>query len=154
MPDTLKVSIDAFAEERGTTLSATIADRIVTSPLPPYHLAPGPASAKVVKKMTQSLEVARAKEADLGSRLKSAETELQVVKTLGERAEQKIGRCPECQCDISGIDVLAKFKRPSQGHSLVSLIFPPTPQLSQRDTMLLLGALGAVLGIALIAGRS
>ena len=28
--------------------TATIADRIVTSPLPPYHLAPGPASAKVV----------------------------------------------------------------------------------------------------------
>lgn len=147
MPDTLKVSIDAFAEERGTTLSATIAElleRGLTS-------ASNEAS---VKKMTQSLEVARAKEADLGSRLKSAETELQVVKTLGERAEQKIGRCPECQCDISGIDVLAKFKCPSQGHSLVSLIFPPTPQLSQRDTMLLLGALGAVLGIALIAGRS
>ena len=29
-------------------LWATIADRIVTSPLPPYHLAPGPASAKIV----------------------------------------------------------------------------------------------------------
>ena len=28
--------------------TATIADRIVTSPLPPYHLAPGPASAKIV----------------------------------------------------------------------------------------------------------
>jgi YidC/Oxa1 family membrane protein insertase len=28
-------------------LWATIADRIVTSPLPPYHLAPGPASAKI-----------------------------------------------------------------------------------------------------------
>ena len=28
--------------------TATIADRIVTSPLPPYQLAPGPASAKIV----------------------------------------------------------------------------------------------------------
>jgi YidC/Oxa1 family membrane protein insertase len=28
--------------------TATIADRIVTSPLPPYHLAPGPVSAKIV----------------------------------------------------------------------------------------------------------
>lgn len=28
-------------------LWATIADRIVTSPLPPYHLAPGPTSAKI-----------------------------------------------------------------------------------------------------------
>jgi YidC/Oxa1 family membrane protein insertase len=28
-------------------LWATIADRIVTSPLPPYHLAPGPVSAKI-----------------------------------------------------------------------------------------------------------
>ena len=28
--------------------TATIADRIVTSPLPPYHLAPGPVGAKIV----------------------------------------------------------------------------------------------------------
>ena len=28
--------------------TATIADRIVTTPLPPYHLAPGPVSAKIV----------------------------------------------------------------------------------------------------------
>jgi YidC/Oxa1 family membrane protein insertase len=29
-------------------ITATIADRIVTTPLPPYHLAPGPVSAKIV----------------------------------------------------------------------------------------------------------
>ena len=28
--------------------TATIADRVVTTPLPPYHLAPGPVSAKIV----------------------------------------------------------------------------------------------------------
>jgi YidC/Oxa1 family membrane protein insertase len=29
-------------------LTATIADKVVTTPLPPYHLAPGPVSAKIV----------------------------------------------------------------------------------------------------------
>jgi YidC/Oxa1 family membrane protein insertase len=37
-----------YSARHADILSATIADRIVTSPLPPYHLAPGPASAKVV----------------------------------------------------------------------------------------------------------
>jgi YidC/Oxa1 family membrane protein insertase len=37
-----------YSARHADILSATIADRIVTSPLPPWHLAPGPASAKVV----------------------------------------------------------------------------------------------------------
>jgi YidC/Oxa1 family membrane protein insertase len=32
--------------------AATIADRVVTTPLPPYHLAPGPVSAKIVVGIT------------------------------------------------------------------------------------------------------
>jgi YidC/Oxa1 family membrane protein insertase len=34
--------------QKAHILTATIADRIVTTPLPPYHLAPGPVSAKIV----------------------------------------------------------------------------------------------------------
>jgi YidC/Oxa1 family membrane protein insertase len=34
--------------QKAHIFTATIADRIVTSPLPPYHLAPGPVSAKIV----------------------------------------------------------------------------------------------------------
>jgi YidC/Oxa1 family membrane protein insertase len=34
--------------QKAHIFTATIADRIVTSPLPPYHLAPGPTSAKIV----------------------------------------------------------------------------------------------------------
>ncbi len=34
--------------QKAHILTATIADRVVTTPLPPYHLAPGPVSAKIV----------------------------------------------------------------------------------------------------------
>jgi YidC/Oxa1 family membrane protein insertase len=34
--------------QKAHILTATIADRIVTTPLPPYHVAPGPVSAKIV----------------------------------------------------------------------------------------------------------
>jgi YidC/Oxa1 family membrane protein insertase len=37
-----------YSARHADILSATIADRIVTSPLPPWHLAPGPTSAKIV----------------------------------------------------------------------------------------------------------
>jgi YidC/Oxa1 family membrane protein insertase len=37
-----------FSAQHAHIFTATIADRIVTSPLPPYHLAPGPVSAKIV----------------------------------------------------------------------------------------------------------
>ena len=36
-----------YSAQHAHILWATIADRIVTSPLPPYHLAPGPVSAKI-----------------------------------------------------------------------------------------------------------
>jgi YidC/Oxa1 family membrane protein insertase len=34
--------------QKAHIFTATIADRIVTTPLPPYHLAPGPVSAKII----------------------------------------------------------------------------------------------------------
>jgi len=37
-----------FSAQHAHIFTATIADRIVTTALPPYHLAPGPASAKIV----------------------------------------------------------------------------------------------------------
>jgi YidC/Oxa1 family membrane protein insertase len=48
--DTPKYGISASVlktAQHAHILWATIADRIVTSPLPPYHLAPGPVSAKI-----------------------------------------------------------------------------------------------------------
>jgi YidC/Oxa1 family membrane protein insertase len=48
--DTPKYGISASVlktAQHSHILWATIADRIVTSPLPPYHLAPGPTSAKI-----------------------------------------------------------------------------------------------------------
>lgn len=143
----MKEAIDAFAHERGTTLSAGIAELLERG-------LTATTDEASVKRLTLRLERARAKEADLDARLKTADAELRVVRALGNRAEQKIGTCPECNCEITGIDVFAKFKCPSKGHSLVSLIAPSAPQLSQRDTMLLFGALGAVMALALIAGRS
>lgn len=84
--------------------------------------------------------------------LKAQKAELGVIRAFGERAEEIIGKCPECKCDITGIDLLARIKC-KNGHSLASMITPPNPLLSQRDAMLLLGALGAVVAVALIAGR-
>jgi YidC/Oxa1 family membrane protein insertase len=38
--------------QKAHIITATIADRVVTTPLPPYHLAPGPVSAKIVIGLT------------------------------------------------------------------------------------------------------
>lgn len=76
-----------------------------------------------------------------------------MVKAFGERVGQPIGRCPNCQIEITGVDLLVKVKCP-QGHPLESLIAPSSSVLTQRDAMLLLGTLGAVVAVALIAGRS
>jgi YidC/Oxa1 family membrane protein insertase len=43
----LTKSVVASAQQ-AHIITATIADRVVTTPLPPYHLAPGPVSAKIV----------------------------------------------------------------------------------------------------------
>ncbi|MGH9305021.1 MAG: hypothetical protein ACRDZ5_11525, partial [Acidimicrobiales bacterium] len=66
-----------------------------------------------------------------------------------------IGTCPTCGKPITGYDLLGAGQCPHCSQALSSLIAPTSasPTLDQRELMFLVGALGAVLGIAYLASK-
>jgi hypothetical protein len=91
------------------------------------------------------------------SELRAAKTELMAVTNLSQRAQQDVGTCPNpaCRQPISGYDLLATGRCRQCGQALSTLIAPATTSstLDQRELMILLGALGAVVGIAYLASK-
>jgi hypothetical protein len=91
------------------------------------------------------------------SELRAARTELMALTTLSQRVRQTVGTCPNAVCHkpISGYDLLATGRCSQCGQALSTLIAPATPSstLDQRELMILLGALGAVVGIAYLASK-
>jgi tetrahydromethanopterin S-methyltransferase subunit D len=87
--------------------------------------------------------------------LQGATTQLAALNALAQRASRRVGNCPKCREQITGHDLLGTGQCRACGHGLSGLIAPePTaPSLDQRELLVLVGALGAVLAIAYIASK-
>ena len=87
--------------------------------------------------------------------LHAAQAELGVVKAFAQRAGRGVGTCPKCREPITGYDLLGAGACPRCSQALASLIAPAetSPTLDQRELMFLVGALGAVLGVAYLASK-
>ena len=147
VPDEVKDAADAYAAEKGATLSNAIVDlleRGLTA-----------ASNEVsIAALEARLSETSAACGQLEAQLRAAKTELAAVQALGQRATQPVGNCPRCSGAITGLDVFSAGRCASCGQGLSELL-TPSPQskgLDQKEFLLLMGALGAVVAIALVAG--
>ncbi len=148
VPKTLKDAADAYASERGATLTKAVVDL----------LDRGLSSAsdeRSVAELERNLAQITAEKAAAEAELLAARTELGAVKSLAQRAGRAVGTCPECAQAITGYDLLASGQCPSCSRALSDLIAPTgsAPTLDQRELMFLVGALGVVLGIAYLASK-
>ena len=150
VPAEVKEAVDSYATQRGTTLSSAV-----------VHLLERGLAAVSDEPSIQALQAAlsalKTEKAAADAELHRARTELLTLNALSQRAGQQIGKCPSPGCDqaISGYELLA-VGRCRTGHALSTLLFPSTPQttLDQREFMVLLGALGAVLAVALLVSKA
>jgi hypothetical protein len=150
VPDVLKEAADAYANARGGSLTKAVAellDRGLTAVSDEHSL--GDLEARLERLTTEN--------ARLVSEVQTARAELLALTTLSQRANTSVGTCPNPQCGqpITGYDLLGTGQCRHCANGLTSLVAPAgsTPTLDQRQVMMLLGALGAVLGIAYLAKR-
>jgi hypothetical protein len=148
VPEALKEAADAYASQRGTTLTATVADLLERG----LTAASDEASIGALEKNVAQLTT---ENTQLRTELNAATSELSAVKNLATRAARPVGSCPKCGKPISGYDLFASGHCPHCAQTLSNLLAPASPStsLDQREFLILVGALGAVVGLALLAGK-
>ena len=161
VPEVLKDAVDEYAAVRGTTLTSAVVDLLERGLV-------STSDARSVAELELRLATTSAQKTEAEASLRSARLELHTLQSLSERTGQTLGRCPrpDCSHPISGYDLLVTGHCPSCGQALTDLLKLKTPQsevngdqsrpggVSERDFLLLLGALGAVVGVAYLASKS
>jgi hypothetical protein len=150
VPDSVKGAADAYANQRGTTLTGAVVDLLERG------LA-AVADQRSIEQLEVNLARVTAEKAEIDAKLHGASAELAVLRAFSERAGVVVGKCPNTGCgrDITGYHLLAAGKCPACGQALTGLIAPASraSTLDQRELLLLLGALGAVLAFAYVAAQ-
>lgn len=161
VPDLLKEAVDGYAEGRGTTLTSAVVDLLERGLV-------STSDAPSVADLELKLAATSAQKAEAEASLRSARLELQALQSLAGRAGQTLGQCPRADCahPITGFDLLVTGHCASCGQALTNLLKLKSPQteedpdqphpggVSERDFLLLLGALGVVVGVAYLASKS
>ena len=150
VPATLKNAADAYAAQRGQTLTGAVAellDRGLNAAMDEQSIA----------HLQADLALANAERATAEAELAAAKSQLAVLGNLAQRARQTVGTCPSptCEGEITGYDLLATGRCHTCNEALSGLLTPQpaTSSLDQREMLILVGALGAVLGIAYLASK-
>jgi hypothetical protein len=139
VPQRIKEGAAAYAETNAMTLTAAIADLLDRG-----------LEAVENEESVERLQVQlREKDAAL------AETAAQLkhVQALAPRADQRLGTCPTCGDAVTALDVLARGQC-SKGHPLSAMLSPPAAGpagLDQTQFLILIGAVGLLLGAAALA---
>ena len=148
VPDDLKAATDVYSEEQGLTLSRAVVDLLGRG------LAAATAEPSV-EDLQQRLARASAEKAQLEAQLQGLRAETTALTALAQRVGQTVGTCPSCQTAITGTDLLAVGQCPNCGQKLTGLIAKgSSSSLDQSEFLVLLGALGAVIGVALLGSKS
>jgi hypothetical protein len=150
VPDTLKSAADQYAQQRGTTLTSAVVDLLERG-------ITAVSDAPSVTVLEAALAEARAARVQAEGDLKAARAELSAFTAFAQRARRPVGTCPNARCarPINGYDLFGDGSCRGCGQALSNLIVPATigSSLDQREVLMLLGALAAVLAVAYMASK-
>jgi hypothetical protein len=148
VPTALKEAADAYASQHGKTLTGAVADLLDRG----LNAA---SDQRSIGQLEVNLARVSAEKAEAEAGLQAATTRLAALSALAQRASQRVGTCPNCSQEITGHDLLATGQCASCHCTLSDLIVPEraASSLDQRELLVLVGALGAVLAIAYIASK-
>jgi phage tail sheath gpL-like len=147
VPVALKQAADAYAGEHGKSLAGAVADLLGRG-------LDAVSDDDSIQTLRSALAQLTSEKAAAELQLNHARAQLATLSTLAHRARQGLGTCPQCRATITGHDLLAAGHCPNCGSSLADLIAPTTAAastLDQREMLLFIGALGAVLAVAYLA---
>lgn len=156
VPAQLKEAVDAHARANALTLTSAVASLL-------EHGLEAAANASSIadlerrcQELSNSLVEARAQLGTAQAQTAAVAAQLAMreaaERNLGERLGQPIGACPSCRREICGSDVLVVGACPNCQHGLSSLLEPKSG-LNQTEYLLLVGAIGLLLAMALTQPR-
>jgi hypothetical protein len=87
--------------------------------------------------------------------LQTARAQVAALGTFAQQAGRRIGTCPACKQEITGHDLLVTGACRHCGQALSGLIAPSRTEsaIDQRELMILVGAVGVLLGIAYLTSK-
>ena len=151
VPDQLKDAADIYADERALTLTSAVVDLLQRG------LA-AVSDERSVAALEARVAALAADKAQVETQLQAAQNELGTVQLLAQRASQGIGACPDPACGqpITGYDLFAVGHCAQCGAALAGLMVPAeqASTLNQRDFMILVGAIGALVGVAILTSKA
>lgn len=141
----LKEELDNYASEKGTTLTTAVCDLIERG----LVSVSDESSISQLESKNAELTLENMK---LNGEIQILKAELQPLKSLSERSRMQIGKCPQCKGSITGYDLLAigRCQKCQSGLSSLLADQQASSALDQKEFLLMIGALGAVIGIALL----
>jgi hypothetical protein len=157
MSEAVKRDLQARAAERGLTLNRAVVELLEQA------LA---GSANAVSLVELEAELAQLRDELAQTRAQLRETELRLeagaereelsartLRALAERARHELAVCPRCRESVRGTDLLVSGHCPKEScRAPLTSLLTPTPKIGapEKDEYLaLLGALGALVGLAL-----
>lgn len=148
VPAALKEAADEYASQHGKTLTGAVAELLDRG----LNAA---SDERSIGELEANLARVTAEKGEAEAELQAASTQLAALNALARRASRKVGTCPKCGRQITGHDLLGIGQCQECGQTLAGLIAPEpaSPSLDQRELLVLVGALGAVLAIAYIAAK-
>jgi hypothetical protein len=148
VPASLKEAADTYAEEHGTTLTAAVADLLDRGL---SQVSDERAMAELRASRSRLAEEKAATEAAL----QTARAQVAALGAFAQQAGRRIGTCPSCKQQITGHDLLVIGACRQCGHALSGLIAPARAEsaIDQRELMILVGAVGVLLGIAYLTSK-
>jgi hypothetical protein len=154
IPAGLKEAVDAYAHERSLTLTAAVTDLLERGLQAVSDAASVSELQSRVVALDRDLGVARVELAESNAALSSLRGREQELHALAQRADQPVGKCPHCAKPVLGTDVLLTQRCPQCGNGLSSVLWnPKMTGLNQTELLVLLGALGIIVGAAYLQSK-
>ena len=157
VPEVLKDAVDDYATQTGVSLTAAVVDLLGRG----HDAASAPVSRDEYEAKVGQLETEVTR---LAAELRAATGELATLRALADRTRKPVGTCPTCRCEVRGYDLLATGQCPHCTAALPDMLSLTTSgaksartvagTFNERDLLLLLGAVGAVVGVAYLATKT
>lgn len=148
IPAALKAAADDYASRSGKTLTGAVVDLLDRG-------LNAVTDERSVAELEANLAKVTAEKATIEADLRTAETQLAALGTFADRARRTVGNCPRCAAPVTGRDLLAFGQCPKCSHPLAEFMAaqPAGLALDQREVLMLMGTLGAVLAIAYLVSK-
>ena len=155
----LRRQLEAYRVELAQTLTAAVTELLERGLA---SVANGASVQELEAKaggLEQELALTRIQLAEANAALRALHGREQELKTLGERAELPVGSCPFCRKEVRGTDVLLtqRCPNPNCGRGLTSLLLGSgagSKDLDRTELLVLLGALGIIVGAAYLQSKA